>query len=398
MIRKLTLILLILLYGTFYVGIASSGSILSLYGPIPLPKTGQITFFYPGDDGDLQKGITWPDPRFQIEGDCIQDKLTGLTWSKTVSPFETKNWFQALSYANDLILCDKGDWRLPNILEMETLIHKGEIDQIVWLKSQGFNLGEEFGERTEYWTSTTDSSNTGNIYMVNLGMDGDISTSPKSTSSYSAVLAVRGGQKNIVDMNYPINIWKTGQTLSYAPGDDGDLEMGVSWPSPRFFDNNDGTVTDRLTMLVWLKDANCINSQYPSYNNYFSRVVTWQEAFDFVNGINEGNYSKCSANRSDWRLPNRMEILSLFDFSKSNPSLPSGHPFYNIEDNYWTSTTLLSSTDHAWINTNPYNSNLIFQSGMKSNLKTSNDCHVWPVRGGLSDYLRFSTFLPLLMR
>ena len=27
-------------------------------------------------------------------------------------------------------------------------------------------------------------------------------------------------------------------------------------PSPRFTDNNDGTVTDNLTGLVWLKNAN----------------------------------------------------------------------------------------------------------------------------------------------
>ena len=50
---------------------------------------------------------------------------------------------------------------------------------------------------------------------------------------------------------------KTGQTTFYATGDDGDLEKGVPWPSPRFTDNGNGTVTDNLTGLTWLEDANC---------------------------------------------------------------------------------------------------------------------------------------------
>ena len=36
---------------------------------------------------------------------------------------------------------------------------------------------------------------------------------------------------------------KTGQTTSYAEGDDGDLQMGVALTTPRFVDNSDGTVT-----------------------------------------------------------------------------------------------------------------------------------------------------------
>ena len=49
---------------------------------------------------------------------------------------------------------------------------------------------------------------------------------------------------------------KTGQTTSPGTRDDGALQRGVTWPSPRFTDNGDGTVTDNLTGLIWLKDAN----------------------------------------------------------------------------------------------------------------------------------------------
>jgi hypothetical protein len=48
---------------------------------------------------------------------------------------------------------------------------------------------------------------------------------------------------------------KTGQTTSYASGDDGALQKGVAWPTPRFTDNSNGTVTDKLTGLIWMKDT-----------------------------------------------------------------------------------------------------------------------------------------------
>jgi hypothetical protein len=48
---------------------------------------------------------------------------------------------------------------------------------------------------------------------------------------------------------------QTGQQMSYAPGDGGHLQMGMVWPEPRFTDNSNGTVTDNLTDLIWLKDA-----------------------------------------------------------------------------------------------------------------------------------------------
>ena len=48
---------------------------------------------------------------------------------------------------------------------------------------------------------------------------------------------------------------KTGQTTSYGTREDGALQKGVAWPTPRFTDNNNGTVTDKLTGLIWMKNA-----------------------------------------------------------------------------------------------------------------------------------------------
>lgn len=55
-------------------------------------------------------------------------------------------------------------------------------------------------------------------------------------------------------------VTKTGQTTSYYTGDDGSLQNGVAWPSPRFVTNKvagaEIVIRDNLTGLMWIKNAN----------------------------------------------------------------------------------------------------------------------------------------------
>ena len=185
---------------------------------------------------------------------------------------------------------------------------------------------------------------------------------------------VRGGQRNYLDRVYPANLWKTGQTTSYYPGDDGALQMGVVWPSPRFSDNGDGTVTDNLTGLVWLQDTDCLVS------------TSWQNAHDTVAdfNVNPGSYS-CDAydtqeHRKGWRVPNRKELFSLIDFSRSGPALPLGHPFLNVvtQNVFWTSTTYHYNNPQspaAWV---VY---VLSHGAVSIFLKEHGQPNVWPVRG-----------------
>ena len=97
-------------------------------------------------------------------------------------------------------------------------------------------------------------------------------------------------------------VLKTGQTISFATGDDGHYQAGVPVPNPRFTDNGDGTVTDNLTRLTWLKDAGCLGQQ------------TWADALPLANTLADGNVACGLADGSaegDWRLPNRNELASL---------------------------------------------------------------------------------------
>ena len=187
----------------------------------------------------------------------------------------------------------------------------------------------------------------------------------------------------------PAPVPKTWQWISYSPGDDGDLEHGAMWPNPRFTDNGDDTITDNLTGLMWLKDANCIASWYPGFDNDEipgDGAVTWQHGLDFVEGINDGSNANCGGNQpyNDWRLPSIKKIQSLIHFGFYDPAVPctagpckwqEGDPFINLQSHgYWSSTTWAYESSIAWYQD--------MHSGLVYSFYKSDYLYVWPVRGG----------------
>ena len=175
----------------------------------------------------------------------------------------------------------------------------------------------------------------------------------------------------------PATVPVSGLLTSTSTGDDGDLKIGLAWPTPRFKDNGDGTIKDNLTGLTWLQNARCIKIEYPNFDVDGEQEgrVTWQHALDFVAAINSGTYPNCSGGYSDWRLPNRTELLSLLDYGNFHPMLPSNHPFTWVENyDYWTSTALAHATSHAWL--------VDFSNGTSVNVPKTGVYRVWPVRGG----------------
>ena len=110
-----------------------------------------------------------------------------------------------------------------------------------------------------------------------------------------------------------IQLPKTGQRTSYASGDDGAIQAGVTWPSPRFADNGDETAKDNLTGLIWTKNANAPGPSACGPGTW----KTWQVALDYVACLNTNQY----LGFNDWRLPNINELESLVDFSQATAIL-----------------------------------------------------------------------------
>ncbi|MFT5127033.1 MAG: hypothetical protein ACI8W8_000633 [Rhodothermales bacterium] len=296
-------------------------------------KTGQTTSYATGDDGDLEPGLAPPSPRFTDNGDgTVTDNLTNLIWLKDVrASSNIFTWDSCVIFSNNLANGEQGlsdgssagDWRFPTVKEMRSLIDLGNA-------SPSLPSGHPFtnvGSTTRYWSSTTYAANTtSSAWDVSVG-EGRVRAISKTNAR--PVWPVRGGES-------------------------------------RFTDNGDGTVTDNLTNLIWLKDADAGDGP-----------ETWANALSICNNlanVQQGLSDGSSA--GDWRLPTEKELHSLIDLGNFSPALPSGHPFTGAQSSkYWSSTTRRASTTSAW------DVDLADGQVHGNTLKTT-AFYVWPVRGG----------------
>ena len=160
----------------------------------------------------------------------------------------------------------------------------------------------------------------------------------------------------------------TGQTSCHAvdgapmacagTGQDGETRSGRPWPQPRFVVQGE-TVLDRLTGLVWARDA--LAAGWPQ---------TWQEALDWVATLNRDGW----LGHQDWRLPNRRELRSLMSYQTRRPALPQGHPFENVFSGwYWSATSAAIAPAHAWC---------VHMEGARMFYGGKDQSYLaWPVRG-----------------
>ena len=187
-----------------------SASFVLAHPTAKVPKTGQTTCYEysddlngveincagTGQDGDYQKGVAWPIPRFTDHGNgTVTDNLTGLMWTTNAQQIAGgRTWQNAINDCEDLILPDSGctqysNWRMPNVNEMQSLIDYGNIDPA--LPSGHPFTNAVSGAR--FWSSTTD------MYQRNFAWDvgmyrGSMSNRLKSSTSFAWVWCVRGGQ------------------------------------------------------------------------------------------------------------------------------------------------------------------------------------------------------------
>jgi hypothetical protein len=362
-------------------------------GTVKLPQTGQATGDSAGDDGNLGKGVAWPTPRFINNSDdnTLTDQLTGLAWAPDGNLMPARDsgwdsdataddgmvtWQHALDYVaklNQENYLGHGDWRLPNRRELRSLVHYGQDNTASWLYSQGATTAQA----GQYWTSTSYSNDPRDAWSVN--MKGGQMVNERKTAArhvwpvragdgtYAAKVAPAAtGQKACFDAS--------GATVDCAnTGQDGALQTGTAWPAPRFSDNGDGSLTDRLTRLVWPKEAKSPGPEACSPGTT-KTAKTWQGALDYASCLNAENY----LGHGDWRLPNVNELESLVNAGPSDAAAwLVSQGFSNVQTkSYWSSTSFYSldpySIDPAWY--------VDMRDGWVSPDYKTSSFFVWPVR------------------
>jgi hypothetical protein len=262
----------------------------------------------------------------------VQDKVTGLTWQRSPNR-EGKNPVAAdkLTFAQARALPETlnaarfggfNDWRLPTIKEIYSLIEFSGMDvsgpnlndtsrQTPFIDTKFFKFvygDPRAGERTidsQWASSVTYVANPNQMFGVNFA-DGRIKgyglTMPGRGDKTFYVICVRGNP-------------------AYGKND--------------FHDNNDGTISDRATGLMWSKADS-------------AKGVNWQAALAWAQQKNAEKY----LGHEDWRLPNIKELQSIVDYSRSPNTSHSAaiDPLFNCTQitnaagqadyaYYWSSTT-----------------------------------------------------------
>jgi len=127
-------------------------------------------------------------------------------------------------------------------------------------------------------------------------------TSPSITNSYA-----------IVDTAQRI-AYDNDEVISLPAADEDFFGQDASYiiNAPSYTDNNDGTINDNVTGLVWQKEM--------------GEKLSLEEALEKANNMQLGGYS-------DWRVPSIKELYSLIQFSGSVKGQSALYPF--IDTNYF---------------------------------------------------------------
>lgn len=155
-----------------------------------LLKTGQTISHQAGDDGQYEAGL---DHDYVIQtfagDDVVLDNTTGLMWARDGNAAGCNNgavinWSNGIIYAEGLNFAGFGDWRLPNIRELSSIVNFGL--RIPCIDEPPFqNTNSSY-----YWSSTTRRLVVTNAWMNDFSM-GDIYISLKT--AINRIRCVRGG-------------------------------------------------------------------------------------------------------------------------------------------------------------------------------------------------------------
>lgn len=270
---------------------------------IGCPQAGAPFF---GQDGQRPG----PRPPFEVRADgTVTDPVTGLTWTRALAG--PLSWDEALAAAAALRTGGHGDWRVPNIKELYTLIDfrgwfaptAAQSRPFIDITAFDFAYGD--GARffdVQLWSATP---------YVATTMNGD-----------ATVFGVNFADGRI--KGYPR--WQPGSNGSVPQRMRVRFVRGPAYGTNDYRDNGDGTVLDRGSGLTWQQRDDGV-------------LRNWRDALGYCAGLRLGGLD-------DWRLPDVKELHSIVDTTRAPAATQSAAlapPLQAsaVELYYWSSTTVL---------------------------------------------------------
>lgn len=266
-------------------------------GEIAAPKPGEP--FY-GQDAQFQGHA--PSYTLGADGLTVRDNVTGLAWQRSPDTNGdgkldrgdklTLSQAQARPAALNASKCGGfGDWRLPSIKELYSLILFSGVDP------------SGPGSSVDRVTPFIDTHFFKFAYGDESQGERIIDSQYASATRYVGK-SFRGGDK-LFGVNFA-----DGRIKGYdlmMPG--GGVEKtffvicvrgNADYGKNDFHDNGDGTVSDRATGLTWAKADS-------------GKGMNWEAALAWVQARNAEKY----LGHGDWRLPNAKELQSLVDYARA---------------------------------------------------------------------------------
>jgi hypothetical protein len=148
----------------------------------------------------------------------------------------------------------------------------------------------------------------------------------------------------------------------------------------RYMDNGNGTVTDKRTNLIWLKNGSTCGTK------------NWEEAVAYCSSLASGMAGLTDGSSAgQWRLPSVEELEGIgtdppttycLDGSCNYPSVSwtfPGAPFTGLQDSYWSGTSTADTIGGVWGEAWGMSS---LSYGKVENFSKDSELNVWAVRGG----------------
>ena len=262
--------------------------------PISCPTSSSAAFF--GQDAYYAANGYCAPRSFEIHGSgseqTVYDTILGLEWQQTI-PTTGYTWANAVSYCNGLTYAGYDDWRLPTPNELFSMMNNSTYGPATYT-----DYFTDTSNDVYYWTSKQYSGDTSKSWLISIRWGytstDTASNSQDSSSNLYKVRCVRGS--SLPDGNF------SSSTV-----------------------NGNVIVTDSSTGLIWTK-------------TYPDTVKTWQEALDYCENLTYAGFS-------DWRLPNKDELISLVNYGRRSPA----SNFPGMPSNrFWTSSSRPNLPERAF--------------------------------------------------